>query len=290
MIAERALPAGLIVPPTHGFVASESKPWESKPGAPFEFKPRPVELSSAEKLAKLFRDDELILHCQEVVRLDAGIDAPLLLDVSIRSRGEEDGQTMPGLFLALIEGDELMAELDRRMIERALDWCLSARPGRDVILNLSPTLESLLAPDFARFVAGAIHARQLDPRVLCLEISEDVASALPPSAQPNVDDLVRAGCSFAVGSASCSSASRLAMRALRARFLRISGTLVQNLLDCAAPMTRVAAANKICRGTGVHTVAERVEDPSVLSQLEEIGVSYAQGLNFEDHRPLAFYG
>ena len=290
MIAQRALSAGLIVPPTHGFVACESKPWESRPGAPFEFSARPAEASAAEKLARVFRDDELILHCQEVVRLNAGMEAPLLLDVSIRSRGEEDGQTMPGLFLTLIERNELMEELDRHMIERALDWCLSARPGREVILNLSPTLGSILAPDFAPFVEGALRARQLDPGILCLEVSEDVASALPPSAQPNVENLTRLGCNFAVGSASCSTASRIAMRALRAQFMRISGALVQNLLDCAASLTRVAAANKVCRGTGVHTVAERVEDSSVLRHLEEIGVSYAQGLNIEDHRPLAFYG
>ncbi|MCG6873857.1 MAG: EAL domain-containing protein [Betaproteobacteria bacterium] len=290
MIAHRALSAGLIVPPTHGFVACESRPWESKPGVEFAPDPQPKVLTAAEKLAMLVRDEELILHCQEVVRLNARIDAPLLLDVSIRLRGEEDGQTMPGLFLGLIESDELMGELDRRIIERALDWCLTARPGRDVILNLSPTLESILAPDFASFVEGAVRGRQLDPGVLCLEISEDVASALPPSAQPNVESLTRLGCNFAVGSATCSTSSRMAMRALRAQFMRISGSLVQNLIDCAASLTRVAAANRVCQGTGVHTVAERVEDASVLRHLEEIGVSYAQGLNVENHRPLAFYG
>jgi len=290
MIAQRALSAGLIVPPTHGFVACENKPWESSPGAPLDLLPERVELSASEKFAMLFRDEELILHCQEVVRLNAGIGAPLLLDVSVRLRGEEDGQTMPGLFLALVESDELMAELDRRMIERALDWCRCARPGREVILNFSPTLDSILAPDFARFVQGALRTRHLDPGVLCLEISEDVASALPPSALPNVESLSSLGCKFAVGSASCSTASRIAMRALRAQFMRISGSLIQNLIDCTASLTRVAAANRVCQGTGIHTVAERVEDSSVLRHLEEIGVSYAQGLNVEDHRPLAFYG
>jgi EAL domain-containing protein (putative c-di-GMP-specific phosphodiesterase class I) len=290
MIAQRALSAGLILPPTHGFVACESKPWESNPGALLDASPRPVELTASEKLAMLFRDEELILHCQEVVRLNAGINAPLLLDVSVRLRGEEDGQTHPGLFLALIEGDELMAELDRRMIERALDWCRSSRPGREVVLNFSPTLESVVAPDFAPFVEGALRSRDLDPAVLCLEISEDVASSLPPSAQPTVENLTRIGCTFAVGSSTCGSASRAAMRALRAKFVRISGSLVQDLLESASLLSRVASANRLCQGAGVHTVAERVEDSSVLRHLEEIGVSYVQGLTLEDQRPLAFYG
>ncbi len=291
MIAHRALPAGLIVPPTHGFVACESKPWESGPGAQLAAIPWPTEIPASEKLAKLFKDEELILHCQEVERLNAGMESPLLLDVSIRLRGEEDGQTPPGLFLTLIEGDaELMAELDRRVIARALDWFRSARPGREVILNFNPTLESLLASNFASFVADALRLRDLNPGVLCLEISEEVASELPGDAQENVNSLARLGCNFAVGSSGCGSASRAAMRALRASFLRISGTLVQNLLESAGLMSRVAAANKVCRGTGVHTVAERVEDSPVLRHLEEIGVSYAQGLSIEDHRPLAFYG
>ena len=290
MIAQRALSAGLIVSPTHGFVACGNKPWESNPGAQLAAPRRPVVLPASEKLARLFRDEELILHCQEVVRINAGIDAPLLLDVSIRLRGEEDGQTHPGLFLALIEDHELMAELDRRMIERALDWCRGARPGREVILNFSPTLDSVLAPDFAPFVESALRARDLKPPVLCLEISEDVASALPPSALPNVESLTRLGCNFAVGSASCGAASRTAMRALRAKFVRISGSLIQNLIDCTASLSRVATANRLLRRAGIHTVAERVEDSVVLRHLEEIGVSYAQGLAIEDHRPLAFYG
>jgi EAL domain-containing protein (putative c-di-GMP-specific phosphodiesterase class I) len=290
MIAHRALSAGLIVPPTHGFVACESKPWESVPGAQFIENPQPAELTASEKLSKLFRDEELILHCQEVVRLNAGMESPLLLDVSIRLRAEEDGQTAPGLFLALIEGDELMAELDRRVIERALDWCRSARPGREVILNFNPTLESVNASGFASFVEGALRARDLDPGVLCLEIPEDVACDLPPNAHPNINSLTRLGCKFAVGSSECGSASRSAMQALRASFVRFSGSLVQNLLESATSLSRVAAVNRLCQGTGVHTVAERVEDSSVLRHLEEIGVSYAQGLCIEDHRPLAFYG
>jgi len=290
MIAQRALAPGLIVSPTQGFVACESKPWESKPGLMLAAPPRPAEPTASEKLAKLFRHDELILHCQEVVRLNAGIDAPLLLDVSIRSRSEEDGQTTPGLFLSLIEDGELMAELDRRVIERALDWCRGARPGREVILNFSPTLDSLLAPDFAAFVENALWGRDIDPNVLCLEIGEDVACELPPSAQPNVERLSRLGCTFAVGASECAAASRAAMRALRAKFVRISGALVQNVIDNAATLSRISLANRLCQGAGVHTVAERVEDASVLRHLEEIGVSYAQGLTLDDHRPLAFYG
>lgn len=290
MIAHRTFSAGLIVPTTHGFVGCENKPWESTPGAQLAAVPWSTEIPASEKLAKLFKDEELILHCQEVVRLNAGMESPLLLDVSIRLRGEEDGQTPPGLFLTLIEGEELMAELDRRVIARALDWFRSARPGREVILNFNPTLETVRDPNFASFVEDSLRSRDLNPGVLCLEISEDVASDLPANAQPNVDSLSRLGCNFAVGSSACGSASRSAMRALRANFLRISGSLVQNLLDSAASLSRVAAANRVCRGTGVHTVAERVEDSSVLRHLEEIGVSYAQGLTLEDHQPLAFYG
>jgi len=290
MIDRRALSAGLIVPSTHGFVAPASRPWESAPGAEPDLIERKVELTPSQKLTMLVRDEELMLHCQEVVRLNAGMAAPLLLDVSIRLRGEEDGQTQPGLFLALVEGDALMAELDRRVIERALDWYRDSRPVCAVTLNFSPTLESVLAPDFASFVGNALRARELNPAVLCLEISEDVASCLPPSAQENVDGLSQIGCAFAVGASSCGSASRAAMRALRAKFVRISGSIIQNLLESAALLSRVAIANRLCQGTGVHTVAERVEDSEVLHHLEEIGVSYAQGLNVEEHRPLAFYG
>jgi EAL domain-containing protein (putative c-di-GMP-specific phosphodiesterase class I) len=290
MIFESALSAGFLATPTHDFVECETKPWEFISRAFLAARRQRAATTVSEKLASLVKDEELILHCQEVVRLNAGFDMPMLLDVSMRLRSEEDKQVPPGLFLALLESDEMMAALDRRLIERALEWCRHARPGRDVILNFSPTLGSIFSLDFAEFVEGALRERDLDPGVLCLEIAEDVASFLPPSVQPNIDRLTELGCSFAVGSSSCEAISRTAMRALRAKFVRISGALVQDLVQNATAHSRVTATNRLCRGAGVHTIAERVEDSSVLRRLAEIGVSYVQGLNIADSRPLAFHG
>lgn len=290
MVTDRTLSASLIVPATHGFVSGDDRSFETSSGAYLAAARRPTRDLPSDRLARLLKDDELILHCQEVVRLSAGNDSPMLLDVSIRLRSEEAGQSPPGLFLAMLEGDKLMAALDQRVIERALDWCRTARPGRDVIMNFSPSLGSVFAPDFAEFIEGALRARDLDAGVLCLEISEDVASFLPPSVRPSIERLNRLGCNFAVGSSTCTSVSRTAMRALRAKFMRIAGSIVQDLRNSSATLLRVEAANQLCRRAGVHTVAERVEHSLVLRHLEEIGVSYVQGLNIEDNRPLAFYG
>ncbi len=247
-------------------------------------------LSSSPPRPALLADDALILHCQEVVRLAAATAAPMLLDVSIRLRGEEDGQTAPGAFLAWIEDDRLMAALDRRIVERALDWCRSARPAREVILNVSVSEDALLDLDFAGFVANALATRDLDPRVLCLEIPQSVANRLPAEAQPGIADLADLGCRFAVGGSTCGSDSLAAMKMLRAEFVRISGSLVRDLLQNPQISARVAAVHRVCRTTGVHTVAERVECPTALRHLEEMGVSYAQGLAFSDLQPLTFRG
>jgi EAL domain-containing protein (putative c-di-GMP-specific phosphodiesterase class I) len=238
----------------------------------------------------LLADEALILHCQEVVRLAAAAEAPVLLDVSVRLRGEEDGQTAPGAFLALIEDDRLMAALDRRIIERALDWCRTARPAREVILNVSLSEDSLLDLDFAGFVADAVAERDLDPRVLCLEVPQSVASRLPPSAMPGIADLAELGCRFAIGASTCGAESLAAMKALRAEFVRIAGSLVRDLLDSAHVLGRVTAVHRVCRAASVHTVAECVESPSALRHLEDMGVSYAQGLAFADFEPLKFVG
>jgi EAL domain-containing protein (putative c-di-GMP-specific phosphodiesterase class I) len=285
MLLTRSLPP----PAAHAFVPPGAAAIESDSMARLSAA-RLAALRASPPRPALLADEALILHCQEVMRLAAAAEAPMLLDVSVRLRGEEDGQTAPGAFLALIEDDRLMAALDRRVIERALDWCRSARPAREVILNVSVSEDVLLDLDFPGFVADAMSERDLDPRVLCLEVSQSVANRLPPSAHPGITDLADLGCRFAVGASTCGSDSLAAMKMLRAEFVRISGSLVRDLLQSAQISARVAAVHRVCRAAGVHTVAECVECPTALRHLEEMGVTYAQGLAFADLQPLTFRG
>ncbi|MCL4799675.1 MAG: EAL domain-containing protein [Burkholderiales bacterium] len=281
MLLTRGLPPPVthFVPPDAGADAYQAR-----------MTARLTALRAASRPPALLADEALLLHCQEVVRLGAATDAPMLIDISVRLWGEEDQQAAPGAFLALIEDDRLMAALDRRLIERALDWCSGARPAREVILNVGVSQDSLLDPGFPAFVAEAIGERELDPRVLCLEVAESVAGRLPQSALPGIAALARTGCGFAVGASTCGSGSLAAMRALRAKFVRIAGALVRDLLESAPVAARVAALQRVCRAAGVHTVAECVECPSALQRLEELGVGYAQGAAFDDLQPLTFVG
>jgi len=285
MLLTRALPPT----PTHAFVPPGAAAGE-RDGIAAATLARLAALRASHSRPALLADESLILHCQEVVRLAAATEAPMLIDVSIRLRGEEDGQTAPGAFLTLIEDDRLMAALDRRIIERALDWCRSARPAREVILNVGVSEDSLLDLEFPAFVADAMAERDLNPRVLCLEVPQSVANRLPPAAMPGIAELADFGCRFAIGSSTCGSDSLAAMKTLRAEFLRIAASLVCNLLEHAPILARVAAVHRVCRAAGVHTVAECVESSSALRHLEDMGVSYAQGLAFADFEPLRFVG
>jgi len=283
------LTRGLPPPATLAFVPPDTAAGEPS-GTDRASLRRLLALPAPAKQPPLLADEALIVHCQEVVRLAAATEAPVLLDVSVRLRGEEDGQAAPGAFLALIEDDRLMSALDRRVIERALDWCRSARPAREVILNVTLSEDSLRDPDFPAFVAEAVTERDLDPRVLCLEVSQSVTNRLSPGALSGMADLAALGCRFAIGASTCGSDSLAAMKTLRAEFVRIAGSLVRDLLDSAPVLTRVAAVHRVCCAAGVHTVAECVESPPVLRRLEDMGVSYAQGLACADLQPLAFLG
>ncbi len=60
-------------------------------------------------------------------------------------------------------------------------------------------------------------------------------------------------------------------------FVKIDGTLVQDLAGDPQLQSRVRILVEAARRKGIHTIAERVEDANTMAVLWQIGVQYIQG-------------
>ena len=69
-------------------------------------------------------------------------------------------------------------------------------------------------------------------------------------------------------------------------FLKIDGSLVQNIDTNKVDHCMVEAINKIAQEMGIKTIAEYVKSQKVIDMLQAMGVNYAQGYGIHHPEPL----
>jgi EAL domain-containing protein (putative c-di-GMP-specific phosphodiesterase class I) len=75
---------------------------------------------------------------------------------------------------------------------------------------------------------------------------------------------------------------------LRVDYLKIDGALVKNISHNWIYKALAEGFNGIARAMNVETIAEFVEDETILEKLREMGVDYAQGYGLSHPVPINF--
>ena len=148
-------------------------------------------------------------------------------------------------------------------------------------INLSAT--SLADKQMAEFIRAEIEARGVPAQSLCFEITETAAVAHLDSAIAFMRQLKELGCRFALDDFGSGMSSFAYLKNLPVDYLKIDGTIVQNIADNQTDYTMVDAINRVGQVMGIKTIAEYVETDAIHAKLKELGVDYAQG--FGIHRP-----
>ena len=71
-------------------------------------------------------------------------------------------------------------------------------------------------------------------------------------------------------------------------YLNVEGTFVKNISDNLISHALVEGFNCIARAMNLETIAELVEDETILEKLREMGVDYAQGYGLAHPVPINF--
>ncbi|MEM9541081.1 MAG: EAL domain-containing protein, partial [Cyanobacteria bacterium P01_E01_bin.42] len=112
---------------------------------------------------------------------------------------------------------------------------------------------------------------------ICFEITENVAIANIHKASQLILDLKALGCYFALDDFGSGMSSFAYLRDLPIDFLKVDGTFILNLESDRITYSIVEAINHIGQVLGVQTIAEFVENETLLEELKQLGFDYAQG-------------
>ena len=195
---------------------------------------------------------------------------------------DRDRVISPHLFLDIAERNCLMPDIDTWVVNNLLEELAangdsSCWQNHRFSINLSGA--SLNSESFLEFLAQKLNDYHLPPHLFCFEITETIAVADLDKVATFINSLKNLGCSFALDDFGTGMSSLTYLKNLPVDYLKIDGSFIKELNNNQASKVMVEAINHIAEGIGLKTVAEFVENQTILDTVRDLKVDYAQGFH-----------
>jgi diguanylate cyclase len=240
-------------------------------------------LQLVSELRQALGHDQLLLHYQPKVSIGnnrfAGVEA------LVRWQHPRLGLLAPGEFIALAEREGLMRPLTLEVLDRALaqqrEW---RRAGRVVpmAVNLSPA--SLLDTRLPHEIEELLQRYDALPSQLELEITEETLMRDPKRALDVIARISELGVGFSLDDFGTGYSSLSQLRRLPVHTLKIDRSFIMNMTENEEDANIVRSTIQLGHSLNLSVIAEGVENPAHLQDLEQYGCDIAQGFHLS--RPI----
>jgi diguanylate cyclase (GGDEF)-like protein/PAS domain S-box-containing protein len=239
----------------------------------------------ADRIREALVNNAFMLYSQPVMSLR---DDPVArCELLLRMQGEDGDVIPPGSFLYIAERFDLIQEIDRWVVSRAIEILSEQQDaGREVVLCVNLSAKSVTDPGLPDHIANELNAQGADGRGLCFEVTETAAVVNIDRARQFARRVAELGCEFALDDFGAGFASFYYLKHLNFDLLKIDGEFVTDLANSLTNQLVVKAVVDIARGLGKRTIAEFVEDAETLDLLRGMGVDFAQGFYVAKPAPL----
>ncbi|MEM7562898.1 MAG: EAL domain-containing protein [Pseudomonadota bacterium] len=247
---------------------------------------RESEMHWVEKINQALNENRFCLFAQPIVAFDG--ESSHHYELLIRMLDDQGNIIPPGAFLPAAERYNLMEKLDTWVISNACQ-ILAENPGfveRVNFISINLSGASITNYLFQQNILSILQNATLPPEKLCFEVTETVAISNLEVATSFISKLREIGCQFALDDFGSGLSSFGYLKNLKVDFLKIDGMFVKDIVDDPIDRAMVKSINEIGQVMGMKTIAEFVENDTIRSELEKIGVNYGQGYGLGKPTPL----
>ena len=217
---------------------------------------------------------QLVAYFQPEVELSSG--RVVAAEALARWEHPELGTLPPALFVSLAQKLGLMTEFTGLMLRLSLaqhrTW---AAGGLSIPVSVNVGPESVTDREFPAVVAEYLRSEQVPGRMLCLEVSEQTATATVSSSF--FAELAELGVQVALDDFGSGFASLESLGGWPVDELKLDISLVRPIADNMSFRTIVGTTIDLAHQLGAKVVAEGVESEAVRSQLLALGCDFGQG-------------
>jgi len=237
-----------------------------------------------EELLAALRDDRIKLYAQHAWSLEPA-DALRSVYVELLARIEDRDDQHCYWSEAIVEAATYCGSLkllDLHVLDRALPAIsnvLRQRPAgcTDLVYAVNVSADVLLTDNFASLIDRQLEHHGLDPGMICMELTEQAALRNPAKAITTLKRLHKMGVRLAMDDFGTGTTSLGYLRDLPLDYVKIDKTFIWKLRQDPSCRLIVQFVVQIGKEIGFSTIAEGVEDAAMLRELQDLGVSIAQG-------------
>lgn len=203
-------------------------------------------------------------------------------EVLLRMQNEQGETITAGEFMPAAEQLGLGREIDHWVVKNAiaaLKQHHQAGTQTDFFINLS--VMALKDETLALLITQSLKEAGLKTSSLVFEIREDILVDHPRDAYTFISSLKRLGCRFAVDNFGVRLSAFGQIQKLDIDFLKLDGTLIENLTNDPVSQTITQALFQIGKAMGKSIIAKSVQDAESLALLWNYGADYVQGNYFQ---------
>jgi diguanylate cyclase (GGDEF)-like protein len=244
-------------------------------------------LSLAARMRHALDAGEFELHYQPVYTLapEPGIRG---VEALIRWNDPERGMVSPADFIPVAESTGVIDALGdwvvRAMLDQAAEW-RDAGLMPKVGFNVSP--RQLRHPAFVERLVNGVHARELDPKQIVVELTESAWMLDGHRALPVLRAIRDAGIPLALDDFGAGYSSLGRLRKLPVGIIKIDRAFMDGVPDDPQACTIVAAILQLAAACDCDVVAEGIETQGQLEFLTARGCLMGQGFHLARPMPVA---
>jgi len=232
-------------------------------------------------------NDRFFLAYQKIYALES--DKPPMYEFLLRLRDEHNKVVSPTAFIPAAERYNLMTVVDRWVVNEVFRYLADASKAGSQLpacsfINLSGN--SLSDDGFFSYIREKLLQYQIDPSLICFEITETATISRLNSAVSFIKDIKNIGAKFALDDFGSGLSSFSYLKTIPVDYLKIDGGFVINMLEDHMDCAFVDVINQLGHVAGLKTIAEFVETDAIHKRLKDMGVDFAQGYGLHQPEPL----
>lgn len=242
--------------------------------------------STLNRLRQAIEAGRLEVHYQP--QFDIATLEPCGLEALVRWREDDGTLVMPGEFIPIARRHGLKPALTRLVLERAcrdnVALIRAGFPALPVAVNVSAN--TVNDPAFLPLVQATLAATGLPPRLLEIEITEDISLGASPQTLRNALDLIGSGVQLVMDDYGAGFSSLKHLKQLRFGKIKLDRGFISALPQSVEDQSIVRATLMMTREMRIPLLAEGVESEEQLDYLRAHGCEMGQGYWYA--RPMPF--
>ena len=227
---------------------------------------------TADEIIAALNEGRVVLALQPIVNAETR--CTVFYEALVRIRRDDGTLLMPDILVPAAEATDLVALLDRRVIDLAFT-ALAADPR--LILSINASVISLHDPHWQEHCRVACAIAPDAASRLTIEVTETCAVADLEATRRVLLALREAGVKIAIDDFGSGHSSFRNLRGLPIDYLKIDGAFARDLAHSPDDQFFIRTLIDLARNLQIPTVAEWIEDEATARMLTDWGVGMLQG-------------